>query len=178
MAIRCYGTTNPEAKGPCNQACAEAIRCNLRPGGTAFLRPDPLRAKQIQERSEDIIFEMSQSIPENNIRGRQDLTSAERKLMPLHRGCLLYFPDALMLISALSRAANEKHNPGEPMHWSKDKSNDHEDCAARHSLDANEADEFGINHRVARTWRALADLQTAVEELGYDALIDWDQLDG
>ena len=143
---------------------------------STFLRNDPLRNKQLQELQEDIIFEMSQNLTDKQIRSRQDLTSAERKLMPLHRGCLLYFPDALMLVSALSRAANEKHNPGEPMHWSKDKSNDHEDCAARHSLDADEADEFGINHRVARTWRALADLQTAVEELGYDALIDWDQL--
>lgn len=174
--MKCYGDNHDE--GPCNSTCEKSSVCIYRPGGTAFVRNDPIRAKKLQELQEDIIFEMSQNLTDKQIRSREDLTSAERKLMPLHSGCLMYFPDALLLISMLSRAANEKHNPGEPMHWSKDKSNDHADCSARHSLDSGTADEFGLDHRVARTWRDLAELQTAIEELGYDALIDWDQLDG
>jgi hypothetical protein len=107
------------------------------------------------------------------MRQREDLTSEERKQLPLKSGCLDYFPDALLLVSALSFLANEKHNPGQPMHWSKDKSADHADCLARHSLDTKHDDEFNLNHRIAVAWRALADLQTAVENEGYDALIDF-----
>jgi hypothetical protein len=105
------------------------------------------------------------------MRTRHDLTSAERKQMPLARGCLDYFPDALLLVSHLSWLANEKHNPGEPLHWSKDKSRDHADCLARHQLDIGKDDEFGLDHSIAVAWRALSQLQTFAEELGYDALV-------
>ncbi len=96
--------------------------------------------------------------------------SAERKDIPLARGCLDYFPAALAAVAEVSRVGNEKHNPGQPLHWSKDKSNDHADCAARHLLEP-----FGIDtsygegkrilHSVAAAWRSLANAQTEIEEL-------------
>lgn len=95
------------------------------------------------------------------------LTSAERKEVAVFRGLFAYFPDALALIARHSVRANEKHNPGQPVHWSREKSNDHEDCIARHSLsiaiDPDSLDD-GQPHVVCRAWRALAALQLWAEQ--------------
>lgn len=95
-------------------------------------------------------------------------SSVQRKSKPLFSGVLMYFPDALMAVAEHSRKANDKHNPGEPLHWSKGKSTDHADCIARHLLDIgptwNLVDpEFGSLHATALAWRALALLQTVLE---------------
>ncbi len=58
----------------------------------------------------------------------QSLSSAERKEAAVSRGLFAYFPDALALVARHSVRANEKHNPGEPVHWNRGKSNDHADC--------------------------------------------------
>ena len=96
----------------------------------------------------------------------QSLTSAERKEIAVSRGLFAYFPDALALVARHSVRANEKHNPGEPVHWAREKSTDHEDCIARHSL-AVAADPDSMDddapHIVCRAWRALAALQVWTE---------------
>lgn len=94
--------------------------------------------------------------------------SAKRKGMPLFSGALMYFPDALLAVAEHSRKGNDKHNPGMPLHWSKDKSKDHADCIARHLVDIGPTwdgvdPEFGSLHAVALAWRALALLQIALE---------------
>lgn len=94
--------------------------------------------------------------------------SQRRKLMPLFDGALQYFPDALLAISEHSRKANEKHNPGEALHWSKHKSNDHPNCVARHLVDIGPDwvaidPEFGTMHVIALGWRSLAMGQIAIE---------------
>ena len=96
--------------------------------------------------------------------------SKARKGMPLVRGCMLYFPDALLAVAQLSMHGNDKHNPGEPLHWSRGKSNDHSDCCARHLLQPMEFDTtYGpdkpVLHSVAAAWRALANAQCEIEEL-------------
>lgn len=58
------------------------------------------------------------------------------------QGLLKYFPDALFEVARLSKTANDKHNPGEPLHWSKDKSADHADCIVRHLADIASGLEF------------------------------------
>ena len=94
------------------------------------------------------------------------LTSAERKEVAVARGLYAYFPDALALIARHSVRSNEKHNPGEPVHWARGKSNDQEDCIARHSLavaiDPDSLD-GGEPHIICRAWRALAALQLWAE---------------
>ena len=91
--------------------------------------------------------------------------SAQRKNQPVFSGVLAYFPDAMFAIAELSKAGNDKHNPGQPLHWSKDKSNDHADCLARHLLEHGTIDpEDGISHTVKVAWRALALLQIEIEE--------------
>jgi hypothetical protein len=63
----------------------------------------------------------------------------------------------------LSRVANEQHNPGEPMHWAKEKSTDEADAMLRHQLDAGRIDGDGIRHSAKVAWRALAQLQRELE---------------
>ena len=81
----------------------------------------------------------------------------------MYSGLLAYFPDALAAVSNLSFVGNQKHNPGQPLHWSRDKSNDHLDCVARHLLQVGAEDETGTLHDVMLAWRALANLQLALE---------------
>ncbi len=95
----------------------------------------------------------------------RNYTSEERKEMPVHKGVMLYFPDALAAVARVSFKGNQKHNPGETLHWSRGKSNDHSDCAARHQLTPDAIDaESGEQERAHATWRALADLQIAEEK--------------
>jgi hypothetical protein len=94
--------------------------------------------------------------------------SKTRKNKPLFTGLMMYFPDALLTVAEHSKKGNDKHNPGQPMHWAKDKSKDHADCIARHLIDIgpnwdNVDPEFGSYHATALAWRALALLQTLLE---------------
>ena len=91
--------------------------------------------------------------------------SKARKDTPLARGLLDYFPDALAAVARLSQAANEKHNPGEPLHWSREKSSDHADCIVRHLVERGTVDaDDGFLHDVKVAWRALAMCQIAIEQ--------------
>lgn len=87
-----------------------------------------------------------------------------RKATPVATGCLDYFPDALCAVAQLSQAANEQHNPGQPMHWAREKSMDHADCLVRHLLQRGTLDDDGQSHTVKVAWRALALLQIEIEE--------------
>lgn len=86
-----------------------------------------------------------------------------RKRIPLATGLLDYFPDALADVAGLSLVANEQHNPGEPLHWSRHKSNDHDDCLMRHFMERGTVDSDGIRHWAKVAWRALAALQLEIE---------------
>lgn len=93
-----------------------------------------------------------------------EMTSDERKGAPLFEGCINYFPDALAAVAAMSKYGNDKHNPGEPLHWAREKSTDHKDCVARHLAGTGTVDaESGFLHDVGLAWRALANLQLAIE---------------
>lgn len=86
-----------------------------------------------------------------------------RKDAPIARGVLDYFPNALAAVAELSRIGNEQHNPGQPMHWAKEKSTDHADCIVRHLIDRGMIDTDGVRHATKVAWRALALLQTELE---------------
>lgn len=93
-----------------------------------------------------------------------DKTEAQiRKERPVARGVLDYFPDAIMAVAELSRIGNEQHNPGQPMHWAREKSTDHADCIVRHLIDRDTVDTDGVRHSAKVAWRALALLQTELE---------------
>jgi hypothetical protein len=92
------------------------------------------------------------------------LTAQQRKERPLYRGLLKYFPDALMEVANCSWVGNEQHNPGEDLHWAKEKSTDEADALMRHLIDAGTRDSDGIRHSAKVAWRALALLQREIEK--------------
>lgn len=91
--------------------------------------------------------------------------SEDRKNAPVWSGFCLYFPRAMLEVSKLSKIGNDKHNPGQPLHWSRDKSTDHGDCIVRHQLEAECIDEdSGLLHAVSVAWRAMAQLEVLLEK--------------
>ena len=97
-------------------------------------------------------------------RARLATDDKTRKATPLFSGLLRYFPDALAEVAALSKAGNDKHNPGEPLHWARSKSGDELDCVLRHMAEAGTIDTDGFYHDVKVAWRALANLQKLLEK--------------
>lgn len=99
------------------------------------------------------------------------LDSAERKAIPLVTGVLDYFPAALREVAKVSKFGNDKHNPGEPLHWARGKSMDQVDAIGRHLLERGEIDpENGLRQSAQLAWRALAMLQLELEEAGESPL--------
>lgn len=98
--------------------------------------------------------------------GQLPTNSTERKELPIASGVLDYFPDALAAVAAVSWKGNQKHNPGEPLHWAREKSNDHPDCLIRHFLERGKMDDDGDRHSAKMVWRALAILQLEIEASG------------
>lgn len=83
--------------------------------------------------------------------------SAARKEYPVYSGLVAYFPSALAAVARHSYIGNEKHNPGQPLHWARGKSSDEADALLRHLM---ERDYVGM------AWRALALLQKHLEANG------------
>jgi hypothetical protein len=93
--------------------------------------------------------------------------SDARKAVPLVTGVLDYFPAALAEVAKVSKAGNDKHNPGQPMHHARGKSTDHADSLLRHLVDRGGIDpDTGVRHSAEVAWRALALLQQELEDAG------------
>lgn len=93
-----------------------------------------------------------------------------RKDTPICTGVLDYFPLAIAEIARVSKAGNDQHNPGQPLHWARGKSTDHADCAVRHLMERGSLDSDGQRHSAKAAWRTLALLQTELElAAGIDA---------
>lgn len=89
--------------------------------------------------------------------------SQARKNLPVASGVLGYFPLAVAYVALVSKVGNDQHNPGQPLHWAREKSTDHKDCIARHLIDAGTSDTDGLRHSGKMAWRALANLETELE---------------
>jgi len=99
------------------------------------------------------------------ISGTESAYVENRKGMPVYRGVLTYFPDALKEVSKVSLAGNKQHHPDKPLHWDKSKSTDNADALVRHLIDhtQNPIDDDGYLHLAKVAWRALATLQIYLE---------------
>lgn len=83
--------------------------------------------------------------------------SAERKEYPLYSVLFGYFPAAMNALAHHAYKSNDKHNPGKPLQWSRNNSDDHAECLLRH---LQEGDYEGV------MWRAAALLQLTKEKEG------------
>lgn len=88
----------------------------------------------------------------------------ERKNTPIYSGVLAYFPAAIAYVAKISKMGNDKHNPGQPLHWARGKSMDQTDTIARHLIEVGTIDpKSGLRHSGFLAWRALANLQLELE---------------
>jgi hypothetical protein len=92
------------------------------------------------------------------------LTAQERKDTPVFSGVLKYFPLAIMEVSRVSKAGNDQHHKGKPLHWDRSKSTDEADALARHLIQSGTLDTDGIRHTAKVCWRALALLEKELEQ--------------
>ena len=115
---------------------------------------------------------VSRRIAEHNLCKIKDVERAdmllptdaqERKQIPIVSGVLDYFPLAIAEVAKCSKAGNDQHHPGEPLHWNKEKSFDHADCIGRHLIDRGKFDTDGSRHSAKLAWRALALLEIELE---------------
>lgn len=142
-----YVTNTPRDQIP--SSIDEALRL-------ATLAPTPA-PKKYSQRTVDELKDKSAE------RARLSTDSDKRKEIPLASGCLDYFPDALAAVAALSWSGNQKHNPGEELHWARGKSTDEADCLLRHLAERGTIDTDGHRHSTKVAWRALANLQKEIE---------------
>lgn len=110
------------------------------------------------------------------------LTAAERKALPIASGVLDYFPDALLAVAEVSRVGNDQHNPGQPLHWAKEKSTDEADALLRHLIDRGTRDTDGMRHSAKVAWRALAllqrELDAEIEGAALERSVGWKAIMG
>ncbi len=95
-----------------------------------------------------------------------------RKKIPVTTGVLDYFPDAIAYVAMVSYLGNEQHNPGQPLHWAREKSADHPNCIGRHLIQRKQED-GGVIEAGQVAWRALADLQLMLEFLQSKGVDIW-----
>jgi hypothetical protein len=112
----------------------------------------------------------------NNDRPLLPTDSKMRKETPIFTGFLRYFPRAAAYAARISVLGNEKHNPGEPLHWAEGKSMDHPDCIVRHLIEAETFDtDDGALHAGKLFWRAGANLEIILREREKAGLPIWDE---
>lgn len=90
----------------------------------------------------------------------------ERKNVPVASGFFDYFTAAIAEVAKVSKAGNDQHNPGLPLHDNRSKSNDDADCMLRHFIDRGTIDDDGQRHSAKVAWRALRILQKELEAEG------------
>lgn len=133
------------------------------PGGwiNQEITSSPATLKEFYPHADDNLFLQSSNKEKTTM--RKDLTAQDRKNLPIARGVLDYFPDALLEIAKVSKKGNEQHNPGQPLHWAKEKSTDEADALLRHLIDRGQFDTDGERHSAKVAWRALALLQRELD---------------
>lgn len=103
-------------------------------------------------------------MPRPSTQGVLPSDAKERKMIPIASGFFDYFPDAIIEASKVSYEGNKQHNPGQPLHWAKEKSTDHSDTMMRHFLERFGRDTDNQRHAAKLFWRAGAFLQRLIDE--------------
>ena len=140
-----------------------------RPTGEDPPAPDPFLSTPIPPGADTPVpYSLASNPPLEGEAGFPVLTtdSEARKSVPIFSGVLNYFPLAIAAVARLSKRGNDKHNPGEPLHWARGKSADHADTIIRHLMERGGIDIDGMRHSAKMAWRALALLQLELEAEG------------
>lgn len=93
-------------------------------------------------------------------------TDTDRKALPIWTGFVMYFPDVIAEVARVSRIGNDQHNPGEPLHWARDKSTDQMNTAFRHMVDHAQGARYDTDrarHLAKAIWRLCAACQLDIE---------------
>lgn len=151
--------------------CVDSATYDLIKDGSTYevLRADDRYITIDNDEGENFSYESNLFRLESEVKAKPETKmllstdSVERKQMPITTGFLDYFPLAIAEVAKCSKAGNDQHHPGKPLHWDKSKSTDHADCIARHLIDRDSYDTDGIRHSVKLAWRALAYLQIQLE---------------
>lgn len=110
------------------------------------------------QKQSDYLYDGVQRLPDD---------AKERKKWQLWTYQFEYFPDAFIAEVGVAVAGNDQHNPGQPMHWAREKSNDHLNTAFRHLFDYGSGivkDTDGQYHLAKAIWRLKARLQLDIEQ--------------
>jgi hypothetical protein len=94
------------------------------------------------------------------------IDNEKRKALPLWDFMFKYFPDAWLAVVDVAVQGNNQHNPGEPLHWAREKSTDQLNTAFRHQFDYGlgvKRDTDGVYHLAKAIWRLSAQLQLDIE---------------
>lgn len=92
---------------------------------------------------------------------------AERKRLQMWTFLIEYFPDTFLAVLEVALKGNEQHNPGQPLHWAREKSTDQLNTAFRHLWDHGRGvikDKDGAYHLAKAIWRLSAELQLLIEK--------------
>lgn len=96
--------------------------------------------------------------------------SGERLGYPMFEGLLNYFPHACAEVARHSQLGNDQHNPGQPLHWAKEKSIGKGNQVVRHLMDGwysvrQGARDTAIRHFAGMCWRALEMLERYITHM-------------
>lgn len=89
-----------------------------------------------------------------------------RKRFEMWKYLTEYFPDSFMAEVEVAIRGNEQHNPGEELHWAREKSTKQLECAFHHMWDHKAGtvkDTDGQYHLAKAIWRLKAELQLVIE---------------
>ena len=90
----------------------------------------------------------------------------ERKELELFTFMFEYFPDAWLAVVNVAVQGNKQHNPGQKLHWAREKSKDQMNTSWRHQFDYGKGvkmDTDGQYHLAKSIWRQMAQLQLDIE---------------
>lgn len=94
-------------------------------------------------------------------------TDKDRKAIPLYTFMFGYFVKAWLAVCNVAVVGNNQHNPGEQLHWAREKSTDQMNTAWRHQFDYGmgiKKDTDGQWHLAKAIWRLSAQLQLDIEQ--------------
>lgn len=143
----------------CDQGRWERSKLLALPAGLTSDFSKPLPSAAAEYDKQEALAALRPGLFPRSAQGRKD--------HPVFTGVLMYFPKALAAVAHVSKLGNDQHNPGQPLHWAREKSTDQMDAAIRHMMNhgvGEHKDSSGSWHLANAAWRILAELELTIEK--------------